>query len=108
MTGRVSIKPTLKFFESGASVCELNIAINRKNAVDYFTLKFWGDVAERAVQLQVGDMIETSGELQLETWSNEKSTGSKFTINAKYFEYKSAKQNSSKPSKSAPTPQDEF
>lgn len=75
LTGRVGGDPDVKYFESGSIVCNLSLAVDRRqkneNITDWFALKLWGKTAEVAANyVRKGSLIGVTGSLELETWKD--------------------------------------
>ena len=73
LVGRAGANPTIKTFNSGSKVAELNMALNRgskdKQETDWFHVKFWDKQAEIAeAYIKKGHLFGVTGELQEEKW----------------------------------------
>ena len=74
LSGRLTQNPQLRETNSGHSVCELSIAVNRrqKDEVDFVDVTLWGKTAETAAEhLTKGRFITVTGRLKLERWETD-------------------------------------
>lgn len=80
LVGRVGQKPETQYFESGAVLTKLSLAVNRRTSrkdsdPDWFALEIWGNIAEVAANYtDKGSLIGIQGELKLDEWV-EQATG---------------------------------
>jgi single-strand DNA-binding protein len=80
--GRLARDPEVRYFESGKSVCNVRILINRPGAKrddgqepDGFKLELWNDLATSFADAhRKGDLCDVSGRVKSESWED-KSTG---------------------------------
>ncbi len=75
LVGRAGSDPQVRYFESGAVLCEFNIAVNRRSSrddqPDWFSLKIWGKTAEVAANyVRKGGLVGIEGTLVIETWQD--------------------------------------
>ncbi|MEY3867471.1 MAG: hypothetical protein RLZZ338_1362 [Cyanobacteriota bacterium] len=75
LVGRVGGEPDVKYFESGAVLCRLTLAVDRigKNSdqPDWFNLELWGKDAEIAGNyVHKGRLIGVKGSLKFEYWQD--------------------------------------
>lgn len=74
LVGRAGRDPEVRYFESGAVVCNLTLAVNRlskDDQPDWFNLEIWGRTAEIAASyVRKGSLIGVSGALKLEHWQD--------------------------------------
>ncbi|MGI8726631.1 MAG: single-stranded DNA-binding protein [Solirubrobacterales bacterium] len=79
ITGNLTHDPELRTTGSGSSVCELRVAVNRREKVDgewseranYLTVVVWGRAAEVcATHLHKGRGVAVQGHLRWEEWSD--------------------------------------
>jgi single-strand DNA-binding protein len=82
LSGRVGAEPDIRWFESGAVVSRLSVAVNRsKQQVDWFALEGWSQTAETIAQyVHKGDPLGVEGYLKIETWEQEGEVRSKPVI----------------------------
>ena len=74
--GRLSADPEVRFFESGNSVCNARLLINKPGAKrddgqqpDGFKLEIWGEKAQQfADAAKKGDTVDVTGRVKSETW----------------------------------------
>lgn len=79
LVGRAGTDPELRYFESGAVVCKLTLAVNRPTSKtdqpDWFNLEMWDKTAEVAGNyVRKGGLLGIQGTLKIETW-NDRNTG---------------------------------
>ena len=78
LVGRAGKDPDIRYFESGTSMANFSIAVNRptKNKeTDWFDIKLWGRQAEIAAEyVRKGSLIGIEGQLDWDSW-NDKTTG---------------------------------
>jgi single-strand DNA-binding protein len=80
LVGRVGQKPETQYFESGAVLTKLSLAVNRRTSKkdsdpDWFALEIWGNIAEVAANYtDKGSLIGIQGELKFDEWV-EQATG---------------------------------
>ena len=74
LVGRLGSDPDIRYFESGAVVTNLSLAVSRNTKdkqVDWFKVEAWGKVAEVAANYtQKGSLIGIEGELTLDEWTD--------------------------------------
>jgi single-strand DNA-binding protein len=76
--GRLSADPEVRYFESGNSVCNARLLINKPGAKrddgqqpDGFKLEIWGERAQAfADAAKKGDMVDVTGRVKSETWTD--------------------------------------
>lgn len=76
--GRIGNEPEVRYFQSGTCKLQLSLAVNKPGAKrddgqkpDWFKAELWGDAATAAAdQLRKGDLLEVTGRVSTETWSN--------------------------------------
>ena len=78
LVGRLGQDPEARFFDSGAVLTTLTIAVNRRSRdekPDWFNLECWDKTAEVAANYtRKGSLIGITGELKLDEWKD-KETG---------------------------------
>ena len=80
LVGRAGRDPELRCFESGISVANLTLAVNkassnREEEPDWFTLEIWGKQAQVAADyVRKGSLIGVVGRMTSEQWTD-RSTG---------------------------------
>jgi len=91
MMGNLTRDPELKYTNSGKSVCNMSIAINRiytKNGekvteVSYFDIEVWGVIAENCAKyLTKGSGIIVEGRLKQDRWEKDGKMQSRVRIAA--------------------------
>lgn len=75
LVGRAGRDPEMRFFESGGSVCNLSLAVNRRrkgdDKPDWFDLEIWGRTAEIAGEyVRKGSLIGVTGTLKFDRWKD--------------------------------------
>ncbi|MGK7957795.1 MAG: single-stranded DNA-binding protein [Crocosphaera sp.] len=76
LVGRLGQKPDVKWFESGAVIAKVSLAVNRrsrnKNEMpNWFPLECWGKTAEiLADYTDKGSLIGVEGELKFDEWTD--------------------------------------
>ena len=76
--GRLSADPEVRYFESGNSVCNARLLVNKPGAKrddgqqpDGFKLEIWGEQAQQfADAAKKGDMVDVTGRVKSETWTD--------------------------------------
>lgn len=82
LVGRAGRDPELRFFESGTSVANLTMAVdkassNREEEPDWFSLEIWGKQAQVAADyVRKGSLIGVVGRMTSEHWTD-RNTGEK-------------------------------
>jgi single-strand DNA-binding protein len=82
--GRLGADPELRCFQSGASVCNARLLVNKPGQKRddgqkpySFKLEIWNDKAQQFVDAAgKGDLIDVEGRVKTETW-DDKTTGEK-------------------------------
>ena len=74
LVGRAGGDPEVRFFESGSTVANLSLAVNRirrDDGPDWFNLAIWGKQAQVAADyVRKGSLLGITGSLQMETWTD--------------------------------------
>jgi single-strand DNA-binding protein len=92
LVGRIGAKPETRFFESGATVAKMSLAVSRNSAdktPDWFAIEAWEKLAEVATNyVDKGSLIGVTGELIFDNWqdANTGEQRSKAIIRAKSIE----------------------
>ena len=77
LLGRAGRDPEVRFFESGSTVANLSLAVNRirrDDGPDWFNLAVWGKQAQVAADyVRKGSLLGITGSLQMETWTDRNS-----------------------------------
>ena len=78
LVGRVGREPDVRYFESGSTVANFTLAVNRRSRdeePDWFNLEVWGKQAQIAADyVRKGSLIGITGSLKIDSWKD-KSTG---------------------------------
>lgn len=75
LVGRAGRDPEVKYFESGSVVCNLPLAVNRRqrnsDQPDWFDLEIWGRTAEIAANyVRKGKLLGIQGRLKFDHWQD--------------------------------------
>ena len=74
LVGRLGQTPEIKYFESGAVLTKVSLAVNRHRrdeVPDWFSLEFWDKQAEVAANYCAqGSLIGVTGSLKLDEWTD--------------------------------------
>ena len=81
LVGNLTRQPELRRTNSGASVANLGLAVNRRwrdaggdpqESTSFFTVVAWGSLAEHcAASLQRGDLVVVTGRVEQRSWATE-------------------------------------
>ena len=78
LVGRAGREPDVKYFESGSTVANFTLAVNRRSKneePDWFNLEIWGKQAQIAADyVKKGSLIGITGSFKIDSWKD-KSTG---------------------------------
>ncbi len=78
LVGRAGREPDVRYFESGSTVANFTLAVNRRSRdeePDWFNLEIWGKQAQIAADyVRKGSLIGITGSLKIDSWKD-KSTG---------------------------------
>ena len=78
LVGRAGREPDVRYFESGSTVANFTMAVNRRSREeepDWFNLEIWGKQAQIAADyVRKGSLIGITGSLKIDSWKD-KSTG---------------------------------
>ena len=94
--GRLAADPEMKYFESGASVCNARLLVNRpgqkrddEQKPYGFKLKLWNDRAQAFADVaRKGNLVNVHGRVETETWTD-RNTGEErhgVAVNVEAFE----------------------
>jgi single-strand DNA-binding protein len=75
LVGRAGGDPTIRYFETGNSVCNLTLAVDRRtrnsDQPDWFNLEIWGKTAVVAADyVRKGSLIGVKGALKIDYWQD--------------------------------------
>lgn len=94
--GRLAADPEMKFFGSGASVCNARLLVNRPGQKrddgqkPYgFKLKLWNDKAQAFADVaRKGDLVNVDGRVETETWTDRNTSEERrgVVVNVEAFE----------------------
>ena len=111
LIGNLTADPTLRATQSGTSVCQFTIAVNRRfpgpdgqKQTDFFRINTWRQLAESCNKyLSKGKKVAIIGELQARTYeANDGTTRMSLDVSADEVEFLSPKEEP----KTAPAPAD--
>ena len=78
LVGRAGRDPDVRYFESGSTVANFTLAVNRisrGDEPDWFNLEIWGKQAQIAADyVKKGSLIGITGSLKIDSWKD-KNTG---------------------------------
>ncbi len=78
LVGRAGREPDVKYFESGSTVANFTLAVNRisrGDEPDWFNLEIWGKQAQIAADyIKKGSLVGITGSLKIDSWKD-KNTG---------------------------------
>ncbi len=78
LVGRAGREPDVRYFESGSTVANFTLAVNRiskGDEPDWFNLEIWGKQAQIAADyVKKGSLIGITGSLKIDSWKD-KNTG---------------------------------
>jgi len=78
LVGRAGREPDVRYFESGSTVANFTMAVNRigrDEEPDWFNLEIWGKQAQIAADyVKKGSLIGITGSFKIDSWKD-KSTG---------------------------------
>ena len=78
LVGRAGREPDVRYFESGSTVANFTLAVNRRSRdeePDWFNIEIWGKQAQIAADyVKKGSLIGITGSLKIDSWKD-KSTG---------------------------------
>ena len=78
LVGRAGREPDVRYFESGSTVANLTLAVNRisrSDEPDWFNLEIWGKQAQiAAAYVKKGSLIGVTGSFKIDSWKD-KNTG---------------------------------
>ncbi len=78
LVGRAGREPDVRYFESGSTVANFSLAVNRitrGDEPDWFNLEIWGKQAQIAADyVKKGSLIGITGSFKIDSWKD-KNTG---------------------------------
>jgi single-strand DNA-binding protein len=78
LVGRAGREPDVRYFESGSTVANFTLAVNRisrDDEPDWFNLEIWGKQAQIAADyVKKGSLIGITGSFKIDSWKD-KNTG---------------------------------
>ena len=78
LVGRAGREPDVRYFESGSTVANFTLAVNRRSRdeePDWFNIEIWGKQAQIAADyVRKGSLIGITGSLKIDSWKD-KNTG---------------------------------
>ena len=77
LVGRAGREPDVRYFESGSTVANFTLAVNRSRdeEPDWFNLEIWGKQAQIAADyVKKGSLVGITGSFKIDSWKD-KNTG---------------------------------
>ncbi len=78
LVGRAGREPDVRYFESGSTVANFTLAVNRiskSDEPDWFNLEIWGKQAQVAADyVKKGSLVGITGSFKIDSWKD-KNTG---------------------------------
>ena len=78
LVGRAGREPDVRYFESGTTVANFTLAVNRisrNDEPDWFNLEIWGKQAQIAADyIKKGSLVGITGSFKIDSWKD-KNTG---------------------------------
>ena len=78
LVGRAGREPDVRYFESGSTVANFTLAVNRRSRdeePDWFNLEIWGKQAQIAADyVKKGSLVGITGSFKIDSWID-KNTG---------------------------------
>ena len=78
LVGRAGREPDVRYFESGSTVANFTLAVNRisrNDEPDWFNLEIWGKQAQIAADyVKKGSLVGITGSFKIDSWKD-KNTG---------------------------------
>ena len=77
LVGRAGREPDVRYFESGSTVANFTLAVNRRSRdeePDWFNLEVWGKQAQIAADyVKKGSLIGITGSFKIDSWKDKTS-----------------------------------
>lgn len=111
--GRLGADPEMRYFESGSSVCNARLLVNRPGQKrddgqkpHGFKLELWGDRARAfADSAKKGDLIDVQGLVRIETWDDRTTGEQRSGVVVKVEQWKVLAKTGQSQQQAAPAPQ---
>ena len=82
LVGRVGREPDVRYFESGSTVANFTLAVNRisrSDEPDWFNLEIWGKQAQIAADyVKKGSLVGITGSFKIDSWEDKNSGEDRF------------------------------
>tara|TARA_Y100001970_G_C14041482_1_gene753989 strand:+ start:538 stop:909 length:372 start_codon:yes stop_codon:yes gene_type:complete len=82
LVGRAGREPDVRYFESGSTVANFTLAVNRINRndePDWFNLEIWGKQAQIAADyVKKGSLVGITGSFKIDSWKDKNTGEDKF------------------------------
>ena len=82
LVGRAGREPDVRYFESGSTVANFTLAVNRisrGDEPDWFNLEIWGKQAQIAADyVKKGSLVGITGSLKIDSWKDKNSGEDRF------------------------------
>ena len=88
LVGRAGREPDVRYFESGSTVANFTLAVNRvsrDDEPDWFNLEIWGKQAQIAADyVKKGSLIGITGSFKIDSWKDKNTGEDRFTARVKF------------------------
>ncbi len=82
LVGRAGREPDVRYFESGSTVANFTLAVNRisrGDEPDWFNLEIWGKQAQIAADyVKKGSLVGITGSFKIDSWKDKNSGEDRF------------------------------
>ena len=82
LVGRAGREPDVRYFESGSTVANFTLAVNRisrSDEPDWFNLEIWGKQAQIAADyVKKGSLLGITGSFKIDSWKDKNTGEDKF------------------------------
>ena len=82
LVGRAGREPDVRYFESGSTVANFTLAVNRisrSDEPDWFNLEIWGKQAQIAADyVKKGSLVGITGSFKIDSWKDKNSGEDRF------------------------------
>ena len=82
LVGRAGREPDVRYFESGSTVANFTLAVNRisrSDEPDWFNLEIWGKQAQIAADyVKKGSLVGITGSFKIDSWEDKNSGEDRF------------------------------
>ena len=82
LVGRAGREPDVRYFESGSTVANFTLAVNRQSRddePDWFNLEIWGKQAQIAADyVKKGSLVGITGSFKIDSWKDKNTCEDRF------------------------------